>query len=162
MNAQEQQQLQRMIREGSVTDVTEQIREKKHSSQLRADMESLRNLVNNKIEEDDWTFAARCEEAAPFTFREYTDIFNRARKGNLNFEIMSKFIDVLERIEVGELGQHEGANEIGKLLKSIYIDSALRQAEKLDAQREGGACITTAPNTPINISYRDFKKINPP
>jgi hypothetical protein len=28
--------------------------------------------------------------------------------------------------------QHEGSFEVGKLLKKIYIDSALRKADKLD------------------------------
>lgn len=155
MNASEQQQLQRMIREGGVTDVTDKIRDKKHSSYLRSDMKRLEHLLSLKLEEDDWTFAARCEEAAPFTFREYTDIFNRARKGNLDFDIMNKFIDVLEKIEQGLLGQHEGANEVGKLLKKIYIDSALKQANKLDESRE--ATDIPARTSPIQISYKQFK-----
>lgn len=155
MNANEQQQLQRMIREGGVTDVTEEIRKKKHSAYLRADMSRLKYLVDLDLQEDEPTFAARCEEAAPFTFREYTDIFNRARKGNLDFSIMNKFIDVLKKIEDGELGQHEGANEVGKLLKKIYIDSALKQADKLDAERDS----TPPPQrpSPRKVGYREFK-----
>ena len=76
--------------------------------------------------------------------------------GNLDFfSIMDKFIDVLEKIEDGELGQHEGANEVGKLLKKIYIDSALKQADKLDAER-GDADVPKRPS-PRKIGYREFK-----
>lgn len=157
MNANEQQQLQRMIREGGVTDVTDEIRKKKHSIYLRSDMKKIQDLLSLKLDEDEWTFAARCEEAAPFTFREYADIFNRARKGNLDFDIMNKFIDVLEKIEQGLLGQHEGANEVGKLLKKIYIDSALKQANKLDESREAEDVPARA--SPIKISYKQFKEI---
>ena len=155
MNPNEQQQLQRMIREGGVTDVTEEIRKKKHSAYLRIDMSRLKYLVELDLQEDEPTFAARCEEAAPFTFREYTDIFNRARKGNLDFLIMEKFIDVLEKIEDGELGQHEGANEVGKLLKKIYIDSALKQADKLDAERDDAD--VPKRQSPRKIGYKEYK-----
>ena len=39
---------------------------------------------------------------------------------------------MLHAIEEGHVDQHEGSFEVGKLLKQIYIDSALRKAGKLD------------------------------
>ena len=38
----------------------------------------------------------------------------------------------MHAIEEGHVDQHEGSFEVGKLLKQIYIDSALRKAGKLD------------------------------
>jgi hypothetical protein len=42
----------------------------------------------------------------------------------------------LRDIEDGKLDQHEGSFEVGKILKSIYVDSALKRAENLDAEKE--------------------------
>jgi len=33
------------------------------------------------------------------------------------------------------LDQHEGSFEVGKILKSIYVDSALKRSENLDAEQ---------------------------
>ena len=160
MNQQEKSQLDRMIRDGGVEDVTQCIRDRKHSSVLRAELDRIEELLKLEFGPEDVcadpkVFAVRCELAAPFMFRNYTDIFNRARKGNLDFEIMGKFVDVLHRIEEGELGQHEGAHEIGKLLKKLYIDSAIKQGDKLDEANQEET--TDKPKDPIHISYAQFK-----
>jgi hypothetical protein len=44
-------------------------------------------------------------------------------------------IKILREIEDGKLDQHEGSFEVGKILKSIYIDSALKRSENLDAEQ---------------------------
>ena len=42
-----------------------------------------------------------------------------------------KLINVLKNIEEGDVDQHEGSVVVGKILKEMYIDSALKQ----EAQR---------------------------
>ena len=42
----------------------------------------------------------------------------------------------LQAIEEGEIDQHEGSYEVGKLLKELYIDSALRRETKRDKKRK--------------------------
>ena len=59
------------------------------------------------------------------------DIYNKIRKDEIDMTILLKFLDVLKKIEDNELDQHEGSFEVGKLLKELYVDSALRKAEKL-------------------------------
>ena len=52
---------------------------------------------------------------------------------------MYKFFIHLFRIKESENGktdQHEASFKIGKLLKELYIDSALKQAEKHDAKQK--------------------------
>jgi hypothetical protein len=44
-------------------------------------------------------------------------------------------IQILREIEDGKLDQHEGSFEVGKILKSIYVDSALKRSENLDAEQ---------------------------
>lgn len=160
MNPDESQQLQRMIREGQVEDVTDAIRKRKHSRFLRMDLATIKGLLEARKDEGDEEFASMCEQRAPFMFAEYTDIFNRARKGNLDFEMMGTFVDVLEKIEKGELGQHDGAHVIGKLLKKVYIDAALRQAEKLDEEKSAADSGVAPPASPRKISYRAFSGRN--
>jgi hypothetical protein len=68
-----------------------------------------------------------------------------------------RLLNLLHAIEEGALDQHEGSFEVGKLLKEIYIDSALRKAEKLNG--DAGTDADTEKTRPVeNISWRDFKK----
>jgi hypothetical protein len=52
--------------------------------------------------------------------------------------ILGRLLGVLKLIEDGKVGQHEASVEVGKLLKQIYIDSALKKSEKLDKQHDKG------------------------
>jgi hypothetical protein len=74
-------------------------------------------------------------------------------------------IQILRDIEDGKLDQHEGSFEVGKILKSIYVDSALKRAENLDAEKEAKdkrvatkAAKTSRPPIPEKkLSWSDFK-----
>jgi hypothetical protein len=65
---------------------------------------------------------------------------------------------VLKNIEDGKLDQHTGAYEVGKLLKSLYIDDKLDKAEKINKK---GEKMENVP-APIvnNISWKEFKERN--
>ena len=53
------------------------------------------------------------------------------------------------------MDQHEGSFLVGSILKELYIDSALRKAEKLDANGEP----REEPKKPEkDISWKQFKK----
>jgi hypothetical protein len=64
----------------------------------------------------------------------------------------------LQKVEDGLLDQHEASFEVGTLLKKIYVDSALRKAEKLNA--ETGEKEPEYKGPQVNISWRDFKNNN--
>ena len=73
--------------------------------------------------------------------------------------ILAKFISLLERIEDGEIDQHEGSYLVGKLLKELYIDSALKKSEALD---EKNAKLDKQKEAEIikpkhKISWKEFK-----
>jgi hypothetical protein len=65
-------------------------------------------------------------------FNNYTDIFNKVKKDEIDLAILGKLLGVLKMIEDGKVDQHEASVEVGQLLKQIYIDSALKKSEKLD------------------------------
>ena len=147
-------QLQKMIKANDVEDQTELIRELKHSHLLQNDINNLIMLKakhrNNqdKINEEGMTECG-------FLFTYYTDIYNKIRKDEIDLKILNQFLNVLRRIEDGELDQHDGAFIIGTLLKEIYVDSALRKAAKLNENQEKEY---VEPREVVNISWKDFKK----
>jgi hypothetical protein len=69
---------------------------------------------------------------------------------------LNKFLNVLQRIENGDIDQHEGSYFVGQFLKELYVDSALKKAGKLEEQHK----TEEAPqkNDGMNVSWKDFKK----
>lgn len=141
--------LQDMIKQNNVQDHTERIRELKHSSLLKKDVEKLLELRKNNL------LDTALEECS-FLFTYYTDLFNKIKKDEIDTEILFSFLKVLKKIEDGEMDQHEGSYEVGMLLKKIYVDSALRKADKLNENREE----KDYKGPQENISWKEWKKKN--
>ena len=73
----------------------------------------------------------------------------------MNLQILHQLLDVLKQIEDGKLDQHTGAFEVGKLLKAMYIDSALLKAEKID--KKTGKKMTTPTPKEKKITWAEYK-----
>jgi predicted transcriptional regulator len=147
-------QLNKMIKANDVEDVTELIRELKHSHLLQADINALLKLkamYRNDVDKVHIEGMTACA----FLFTYYTDIYNKIRKDEIDLSILNKFLNVLRRIEDGEIDQHDGAFIIGTLLKEMYVDSALKKADKLNN------VVETPVQTvePIKISWREFRHL---
>jgi hypothetical protein len=102
-----------------------------------------------------------CAIASNWLFTYYTDIFNRILKSELDISMFHKFIDILKQIEDGTVDQHEASFRVGTILKEIYIDSALKKSEKLDA---AAASAESGQNTNDNklhepkiMTWNDYK-----
>ena len=130
MDKRDKLNLERIIKENNVEDCTEEIRSKKHSSLIKADVDKMIHLKKTHI--DLGTLDELIHSQCSFLFMNYTDIFNKLKKDELNVDTLFEFLEVLKTIEDGGLNQHEGAYKIGKLLKKLYIDSALVHAKRLD------------------------------
>jgi len=147
-------QLNKMIKANDVEDVTELIRELKHSHLLQADINALLKLkamYKNDVDKVHIEGMTACA----FLFTYYTDIYNKIRKDEIDLSILNKFLNVLRRIEDGEIDQHDGAFIIGTLLKEMYVDSALKKADKLNNVVETPVQIVE----PIKISWREFRHL---
>ena len=154
-------QLQKMIDANNVVDCTQDIREKKHSSVIRNDVARLLELkskYSRLSQSNPVQFDKLCVSQCSFLFSNYTDIFNKVKKDEMNLNILSELLDVLKKIEDSKLDQHTGAYEVGKLLKEMYIDSALMKSEKLDEKT--GKTTTISRPKPIKISWKEYKKKN--
>jgi len=151
MNSDERLKLKEMIKQNNVTDYTDKIRELKHSSLLKKDIETLLTLKETHKDNNE-LLSQECS----FLFMYYTDIFNKIKKDEIDISILYKFLTVLKKIEDKEIDQHEGSYEVGVLLKSIYVDSALKKAEKLNTNEN--ECEYKKPQE--TISWKDWKNQN--
>jgi hypothetical protein len=136
MNDQQRIQLQNMINKHNVSDQTDLIRQLQHSRLIRDDVNKLVKIVEAHYIENDETSAEKIKEEGvqqcSFLFRFYTDIFNKIRTREINLEFLYRALFVLEKIENNEVGQHEASYEVGMILKEMYLDSAVRKADKLN------------------------------
>jgi len=147
-------QLQNMIKANNVEDQTSLIRELKHSQILRNEINTMVK-IKAKYGDDADQIYSECAAECSFLFTYYTDIFNKVRKDEIDILILNKFLDVLKQIEDGKLDQHEGSFLVGALLKELYVDSAIRKAEKLDEQNKE---VKEEPKKPeVQISWKQFK-----
>jgi hypothetical protein len=155
MDDKQRLQLSNMIKVNNVEDQTDLIRQLKHSQILRNDVNNM-IMLKAKYRGDDEKIYNECISECNFLFTYYTDIFNKIRKDEIDICILNKFLDVLRRIEDGELDQHEGSFTVGTLLKELYVDSALKKAEKLDEQFEKK---DDPKRSEIKISWNQYKKL---
>jgi len=135
MNDAQRLQLQNMIKANNVEDQTNLIRTLKHSDLLKNDINSL-ILLKAKYRSEPEKINEIALIECNFLFTYYTEIYNKIKKDEIDLDILFKFIEVLKNIEDGKIDQHEGAFAVGTLLKKIYIDSALKKADKLNEEYE--------------------------
>ena len=156
MNEEQRLKLQDMIKVNDAQDNTSKIKQLKHSSLIKADYKNYLELKKKYPKSNNTEFFKKiCQNKCQFLNTYYTDIYNRMVKNELNEEIFMQLIDVLGEIEEGKLDQHEASFKVGKLLKELYIDSALRREGPSDKKK------TTVKRPPrSNLSYKEFKKTN--
>lgn len=156
--------LDKMVKASNAEDNTEKIRELKHSSLIEADVQELLNLKSKYkrlSQSNPSQFDTMCESKCSFLFSNYTQIYNKVKKDNINLNLLAHFIVTLRKVENSEINQHEASVMIGKVLKEMYVDSALKEGTKLDNKnKKSGKSVKKPANTFKNISYKDFKALN--
>jgi len=156
MNEKERLELQKMIKANNTEDNTELIRTLKHSKLIWEDVNKILILKKkyNDLEKTNFEeFNNLCSSHATFLFTSYTDLYNKVVKNEIDLDILLKLINMLKAIEEEACDQHEASFEVGKLLKKIYIDSALRKSNNLDENNE-----VVEEKEVKNISWKEFKK----
>ena len=155
MDDKQRLQLQEMIKANNVEDQTDIIRQLKHSGILRENIKVMKMIKSQFTDKTE--IHKECMSTCFFLFQYYTDIYNKIMQDEINYDLMEQFLNVLERIENGELDQHEGSFIVGTILKEMYIDSALKRGEKLDKEN---AETKPMPVEGKNISWKQFKQFN--
>ena len=160
MNEEERLNLQRMINANDVVDQTDKIRDTKHSSVIRQqvkDFVALKKKYSRLAKSNPDQYDQMCISKCEFLFNNYTDIYNKIKKDEIDLIILDKFLTVLKNIEDGNVDQHDGSFMVGKLLKELYIDSALKKSEKLDAAQKKNKKSEKKPPKPREISWKEYK-----
>jgi hypothetical protein len=160
MNPSEKIQLQNMIMENNVVDQTENIRNLKHSQYIKRDIISS-NVCHIKFKEMKLNqrdlFDEKIKSECFFLYNNYTDIFNKLKDEEIDVSLLLEFVNLLEKIENNQVDQHTASYEVGKILKTIYIDSALKKNGNIDENNIEQPGSVPA-KTPININWKQYKK----
>jgi hypothetical protein len=160
MNDEERLKLKKMINVNDVVDQTDKIRNTKHSDLIREDVKNfmfLKNKYQRLAKSNPAEFDKMCLSKCTFLFNNYTDIYNKIKNNEIDLTILEKFLIVLKQIEDGNVDQHEGSYKIGQLLKNLYIDSALKHADKIDASENKNKKKEKAAPKPREISWKEYK-----
>jgi hypothetical protein len=145
MNPEQRLKLNELIRANNSVDNTALIRELKHSTRIWEDVKTILQLKKGK----EWSqVEPECIQQANFLYTNYTMIFNRLLRDQLDVSILYSFLEVLKEIEQGVLDQHEASFKIGTLLKQMYVDPRLEELKE------------PVYTTGQSISWQEFKKIN--
>ena len=159
MNDEQKLHLQKMISANNVVDQTDLIRKLKHSHIFKDEINTM-IMIKTKYPEDEDKIREECMNECGFLFTYYTDLFNKIRKDEIDLTILYRFIEVLRKIEEGEVDQHEGSFLVGTLLKELYIDSALKKADKINEQHKDKEEKVVSKEPVVAISWKQFKIIN--
>ena len=135
MNDNEKYQLKQMIEQNKVIDNTHVLRELKHSTDIRKCVVKLLELKQTHkelLQSDKAKFEEIALQDCGFLFFNYMQLYNTILKENIDITIMNQLLTTLSKIENGEYDQHEGSFEVGKLLKTIYIDGTIQEIQRRD------------------------------
>ena len=139
LNNNERLNLNKLINESDCENNTDHIRKVKHSVLIRNDFRKMDNLKTTHKDMrilDNEKFQQICQRECSFLFTNYSDIFNRLIKDELDLTIMTKLLTILKLIEDGRADQHEASVIVGKVLKELYVDSALKKCKKRDEEQD--------------------------
>jgi hypothetical protein len=131
--------LKSLIDESEYVNNTESIRKLKHSTKIRDDVRRLDTFKAQNaglFKENPERFLELAVEEAPFLYNNYMDLFHKMIKDELDLTIMTKLLIVLKMIEDSAVDQYKGSVMVGKVLKELYIDSAMKRGDNLDKQYE--------------------------
>jgi len=154
LNSQERLNLKKLIDESDCENNTDNIRKLRHSNLIRDDIRKIDTLRMANVEMLPNDFEELCKSECTFLFNNYTDIFNKMVKNELDLTIMTKLLVVLKLIEDNKVDQHEGSVMVGKILKELYIDSATKRADNINKTYEADR---VQPVESKHISWKDWK-----
>ena len=159
MNQSERLDLKRLINHTEYEDNTEGIRKLKHSHLIEAEILKMENIKKRDADarkNNPLFFESTCKKECSFLYNAYTDIFNRLLKDELDLGLMSQALVMLQKIEEGDIDQQEGSVMMGKMLHSVFVESALKRADSL--RNEDKDIYITERIDGKDISWKEYKK----
>jgi hypothetical protein len=163
MDEQDRLNLNEMIKSYGSDDNTQKIRSLRHSSKIKENIQIMLNLQKRyaKMRRDEpKKFEKLAISHCNFLFTKYTNIFNRLMKDELNLQILMTFVKTLRQVEDGDLDQNEASVLVGKILKELYIDSALKREKKYDEIDKKSGKNKKEKKPVNNISWKKYKQMS--
>lgn len=118
--------LNNLLNTSNWVDNTDEIRALKHSRLVRRDVQRMQELKTTGGTVDTATLMEEC----PLLFANYTEIFNKLKRDELDYNIMYSLLNVWQEIEDGTVDAYNGAVKFGTLMRDIYYNSVEKQMEK--------------------------------
>ena len=153
MDSQDRLNLKKLISEYKPEETTSKIRTLKHSSKIKEDVERYLQLKSKYARLPKQTQLQMYQNQCGFLYENYTNIFNKLVKEQLDLSILYRLLIVLKGIEDDKYDQHEGSVMVGKILKQLYIDSALKGGDKNDKKNK-----KERKRRGKNISWEEYKR----
>ncbi len=123
--------LAKMASDPNVPQVTDYIRERAHAKSLDAALDRIAALHVEHSPEDVERLAI---EQCRILYDDYPRFFTKAIKHPDEIETLRSMVQVIRKIETGELDQHSGSVLVGTMLKERFVDAVapdeLRPAPK--------------------------------
>ena len=123
---------EKMMKEEGIENNTTKIRSLKHSKKIREQVTTMVNLRNKYSRLDKDLMNRMIDSKCVWLYKNYSNLFLKLKKNQLNLQILDKFLSTLSEIEEGTLDQHEGSVKVGQLLKQLYIDSAIKNKKEIE------------------------------
>lgn len=150
-------ELERMLRENHVEDTTAKIRTLKHSKPIRECLVLIERMKREypRIYQNNYAQFEQMVQSrgGAWLWSNYTNIYNKLMKNQINPQVVFSMVEVLEQIEQGKLDQHEASVVVGKLLKHIFVDGAIHQDGK-----PGKKATKKSRPPPVDISWQQYKE----
>ena len=77
-------------------------------------------------------FIYKNDRVHAFLFNQYTDIFNRLLRDELDIQLLYQLLETLKKIENGQIDQQEGSVVVGKILHKIFVESAIKHGDNVN------------------------------
>ena len=133
-------ELQSLLSNVQPVDNSNVIQNKKHSTIIKDDIQKLLKIKKEHSNLTHEELDNLCSKECFFLFKNYTQIYNLFLKKDLNVNIFNELLENLQKIENGDLNQHEASIKVGQLLKTIYIDNAMKERkddeEKIEKENQ--------------------------
>tara|TARA_Y100000816_G_C25956569_1_gene499113 strand:+ start:47 stop:553 length:507 start_codon:yes stop_codon:yes gene_type:complete len=158
MDSNLKKQLNKLVKEYKSEETTDKIRQLKHSELIYKDVQKILNLKKqySRLEKTNKEqFKQIATNHCSFLVDNYTNLFIKLLKNQLDLNLLLKFINILKEIENGKLDQHEGSYKVGTILKKLYIDSAISNEKDKKPKKK----IKKKPKLANKkLSWKDYKK----
>jgi len=148
----------KMLKESGASDNTSKIRKLKHSNKIKEQVTNMIEIKTKYKRLGKKSVDKMIETKCNWLFTNYTNIYNKLKKDELDIDILGRFIVMLEEIENGETDQHEASIKIGKILKELYIDSAMRNEKHIE-DRDNKKKKKKYKKPENKLSWNDYKKM---